>query len=85
LPGSLEAGTKFLVEITALVDGRANFETSPLRLGLPQGSASVVSALMTVDGGTPAVAQSQPKVARSPYITTAKKGNSRTIVFPALQ
>lgn len=56
LPYTLPPGQNFLVEITALVDGRANFETSPLRSGLPKGGANVISALMTATTTLPTAA-----------------------------
>ena len=49
-PYPLAAGSLFLVEIRALVDGRADIETSPFRMGLPQGEASVVSGVIAVGG-----------------------------------
>jgi hypothetical protein len=48
LPYALVAGDVFLVKIVARVDGQANFESSPNRFGVPIGSASVISAVMTV-------------------------------------
>jgi len=65
LPFSLPPGQEFLVEITADLDGRANFESSPLRSGLPVAHASVISAVMTVSAAAPAVQQGN-RAARMP-------------------
>jgi hypothetical protein len=58
VPYSLVAGDVFLVKIVARVDGKANFESSPNRFGVPIGSASVISAVITV-GATAMVKQGQ--------------------------
>ena len=57
VPYALVAGENFLVEITARTDGRANFESSPMRSGLPIGNASVISAVMTVSASAPATTE----------------------------
>lgn len=51
----LAAGNTYVFAITALVDARANVESSPNRSNLPTGFASVVSAPMTVSSGAAAV------------------------------
>jgi hypothetical protein len=54
VPFTLTPGQNFLVEITAKLDGRANFESSPLRSGMPIANTSVISAVMTVSASAPA-------------------------------
>lgn len=44
----LSAGNSYVFSIAAEVDGAANVETSPFRSALPTGSASVVSAPITI-------------------------------------
>jgi hypothetical protein len=44
----LQAGKTYVFLISAILDGRANFETSPNRSALPTASASVVSAPITI-------------------------------------
>jgi hypothetical protein len=46
LPMPLASGTYFF-HITAVADGRANMETSPLRSALPTATADVISAAIT--------------------------------------
>jgi hypothetical protein len=58
VPYSLVAGDVFLVKIVSRVDGKANFESSPSRFGVPVGSAGVISAVMTV-GATAMAKQGQ--------------------------
>ena len=48
----LEAGETYVFLITAILDGAANFETSPNRSALPTASVSVVSAPITVTSGS---------------------------------
>lgn len=50
------AGSVYLFLITAYVDGIANMETSPYRSALPTGSASVISAALTISSGATAPA-----------------------------
>jgi hypothetical protein len=47
----LQAGKTYVFLISAILDGRANFETSPNRSALPTASASVVSAPITITAG----------------------------------
>jgi hypothetical protein len=47
----LAAGKTYVFLISAILDGRANFETSPNRSALPTASVSVVSAPITVSNG----------------------------------
>jgi hypothetical protein len=47
-PGLLQSGTTYYITITAVIDGRANIESSPNRLGFPAGYADVVSAPITI-------------------------------------
>jgi len=47
----LQAGTTCVFVITAMLDGAANFETSPNRSALPTASASIVSAPITISTG----------------------------------
>jgi hypothetical protein len=44
----LSGGNTYVFSITAVVDGGANFETKPFRSALPSGTASVVSAPITI-------------------------------------
>jgi hypothetical protein len=47
-PGILEEGKTYLFMITALADGRANFETQPRRTGFPMAHADLLSAPVTI-------------------------------------
>jgi len=47
----LLTGKTYVFSITSLADTAANFETHPYRASLPSGSASVVSAPITISGG----------------------------------
>ena len=47
----LQLGQTYVFLITEVLDGRANFETSPNRSALPTASASVVSAPITISAG----------------------------------
>jgi hypothetical protein len=47
----LQAGKTYVFLISAILDGAANFETSPNRSALPTASASVVSAPITIGTG----------------------------------
>jgi hypothetical protein len=44
----LSGGNTYVFSITAVIDGGANFETKPFRSALPTGTASVVSAPITI-------------------------------------
>jgi len=44
---TLQTGKTYVFVITAILDGAANFETSPNRSALPTASASIVSAPIT--------------------------------------
>jgi hypothetical protein len=46
-PGVMQSGKTYLFLITALLDGKANMETSPHRSLLPTGSADAISAPIT--------------------------------------
>jgi hypothetical protein len=48
----LPAGNTYVFIITAILDGAANFETSPNRSALPTASVSVISAPITISSGT---------------------------------
>jgi hypothetical protein len=52
-PELLTAGQTYLISITALMDGKANMETSPNRSALPTASADVVSAPITIGASAP--------------------------------
>lgn len=52
-PELLTAGQTYLIDITALVDGKADMETSPNRSGLPTAAANVVSAPITISSSAP--------------------------------
>jgi hypothetical protein len=47
----LTAGSTYIFEITTMVDGSANIQTSPYRSTLPTGYATVVSAPITISSG----------------------------------
>jgi hypothetical protein len=47
-PDMLQPGNTYLFLITAIVDGRANIESAPNRLGFPAGNADVISAPITI-------------------------------------
>jgi len=49
-PTVLHAGQTYLILISALLDGRANVETSPRRAGVPMGNADIISAPITIGG-----------------------------------
>jgi hypothetical protein len=49
----LAGGNTYVFEITTLVDGVANMQTSPHRSALPTGFASVVSAPITISAAAP--------------------------------
>jgi len=53
----LAAGNTYVFAITAEADGTANIQTAPLRSSLPTGTATVVSAPITISSGalTPAI------------------------------
>ena len=50
-PFSLSGGNTYVFVITTVVNAGANMETSPHRSALPGGSASVISAPITVGAG----------------------------------
>jgi hypothetical protein len=47
-PGIIPPGNSYLISITAVVDGKANMETSPHRSMLPVASANILSAVQTI-------------------------------------
>lgn len=47
-PETIERGNHYFLMIRALTDGRANFESSPLRHAFPMGHADVMSAVFTI-------------------------------------
>ena len=52
-PELLTSGQTYLFDITALVDAKANVETSPRRSGLPTAAANVVSAPIVISASAP--------------------------------
>ena len=50
VPLPLQAGKTYVFVITAILNGAANFETSPNRSALPTASVSIVSAPITITG-----------------------------------
>jgi len=52
-PELLTSGVTYLFDITALMDAKANVETSPRRSGLPTAAANVVSAPITIRTSAP--------------------------------
>jgi len=52
-PELLTSGETYLFDITALMDAKANVETSPRRSGLPTAAANVVSAPITISASAP--------------------------------
>jgi hypothetical protein len=52
-PELLTSGVTYLFDITALMDGKANVETSPRRSALPTAAANVVSAPITISASAP--------------------------------
>jgi hypothetical protein len=52
-PELLVAGRTYWFAITALMDAKANMETSPNRSALPTGSADVISAPITISASAP--------------------------------
>jgi hypothetical protein len=52
-PELLTSGVTYLFDIAALMDAKANVETSPRRSGLPTAAANVVSAPITISPSAP--------------------------------
>jgi hypothetical protein len=52
-PEMITSGQSYLIDITALMDGKANMESSPRRSALPTAAANVVSAPITISPSAP--------------------------------